>query len=58
MAIYLDLVFVPYLLDFPEGSVVKNLPAEEETCVRSLSQEDPLENGMAVHSSIHAQRIP
>ena len=39
------------------GSVVKNLPAMQETRVRSLGREDPLEKGMAVHSSILAWRI-
>ena len=38
--------------------MVKNLPAMWETWVRSLSQEDPLEEGMATHSSILAWRIP
>ena len=38
--------------------MVKNLPAMHETWVRSLSQEDPLEKGMATHSSILAWRIP
>ena len=37
---------------------VKNPPAMLETQVRSLSQEDPLEKGMATHSSILAWRIP
>ena len=37
---------------------VKNLPAMWETQVRSLGQEDPLEGGMAAHSSILAWRIP
>ena len=37
---------------------VKNLPALQETQVRSLGGEDPLEEGMAVHSSILAWRIP
>ena len=37
---------------------VKNLPAVQETWVRSLGQEDPLEKGMATHSSILAWRIP
>ena len=35
-----------------------NLPARQETQVRSLGWEDPLEKGMAVHSSILAWRIP
>ena len=34
--------------------MVKNPPAMQETQVRSLSQEDPLEKGMATHSSILA----
>ena len=39
--------------------MVKNLPAKaEETQVRSLGQEDPLEEGMATHSSTLAWRIP
>ena len=33
---------------------VKNLPAKQETWVRSLSWEDPLEDGMGTHSSILA----
>ena len=38
--------------------MVKSLPAMQETWVRSLGQEDPLEEGMATHSSILAWRIP
>ena len=38
--------------------MVKNLPAMQETWVRSLGWEDPLEKGMATHSSILAWRIP
>ena len=41
--------------------MVKNpLPVQEtsEMCVRSLSQEDPLEEEMATHSSILARKIP
>ena len=37
---------------------VKNLPAIQETQVRSLGQEDSLEKGMATLSSILAWRIP
>ena len=43
--------------NFPGVSVVKNLPAlqeTEETLVRSLGQEDPLEEGMATYSGILA----
>ena len=38
--------------------MVKNPPAMRETWVLSLSQEDPLEKGMAKYSSILVQRIP
>ena len=38
--------------------MVKCLPAMRETWVRSLVWEDPLEKGMATHSSILAWRIP
>ena len=37
---------------------IKNLSAMQETQVRSLGQEDPLEEGMTIHSSILAWRIP
>ena len=40
------------------AQMVKNLPAMWETWVRSLGGEDPLEKGMATHSSILAWRIP
>ena len=43
------------------AQTVKNLPAMQETQemrVRSLGQEDPLEEGMATHCSILAWRIP
>ena len=40
------------------AQIVKNLPAIRETRVRSLGWEDPLEKGMATHSSILAWRIP
>ena len=42
---------------FPGGSVVKNLPAKQEMRVGSLSWEDPLEQEMAIHSSILAWEI-
>ena len=48
-------------LGFPGGSAVKNLPAtqeQQETWVRSLGWEDPLEVGMATQFSILAWRIP
>ena len=37
---------------------VKNLPAVQETQVRFLSREDPLEKEMVTHSSVLAWRIP
>ena len=40
------------------AQMVKNLPAVQETQVQSLGWEDPLEKGMATHSSIVAWRIP
>ena len=43
---------------FPGGSAVKNLPAMQETWVRSLGWEDPVEKGKATHTSILAWRIP
>ena len=39
------------------AQTVKKLPAVQETWVRSLGREDPLENGMVSHSSILAWRI-
>ena len=38
--------------------MVKRLPAMQETWVRSLGQEDPLEKEMAIHSSTLAWKIP
>ena len=40
------------------AQTIKNLPAMWETWVQSLGWEDPLEKGMADHSSILAWRIP
>ena len=40
------------------AEMVKNLPAIQETRLRSLGQEDPPEKGMAIYSSILAWRIP
>ena len=40
------------------AQMVNNLPAMRETCVQSLGWEDPLEKGMATHSSIFACGIP
>ena len=43
---------------FPSGSVVKNLPVTQETCVWSLGQEDHLEKAMATHSGTIFWEIP
>ena len=40
------------------AQIVKNLPAMQEMWVQSLGQEDPLEKGVATHSSILDWRIP
>ena len=40
------------------AQMVKNPPVMQETWVRSLDWEDPLEEGMVTHSSILAWRIP
>ena len=53
-----DRLPTPVFLGFPGGSMVKNPPAMWETWVWSLAWEDPLEEGMATHSSILAWRIP
>ena len=50
-----------YILVFPGGSVVKNLPAmqeRQETWTRALDQENPLEKEMTTQSSILAWEIP
>ena len=49
------------ILGFPSDSEVKKPPVKQETqetWVRSLAREDPLEEGMATHSNILAWRIP
>ena len=47
-----------YILAFLVAQGVKNLPVMWETWVRSLSWEDPLEEGMATHSSVLVWEIP
>ena len=44
--------------DFPVAQMVKNVPEVQEIRIWSLGQEDPLEKGIATHSSILAWRIP
>ena len=48
----------PKLLGAARDQLVENPPAVQETWVRSLSREDPLEKGKATHSSVLAWRIP
>ena len=50
-------MFYLFIRGFAVAQMVKNLPAMQETWVRSLGQEDPLEEGMAAHSSILAWKI-
>ena len=47
--IYMDSLVAP---------IVKDSPAMQETCVRFIRWEDPLEKGMTTHPSILAWRIP
>ena len=49
---------VATILDFPVAQTVENLPIMLEARVQSLGGEDPLEKGVAIHSSILAWRIP
>ena len=42
----------------PVAQMVKKLPVMQDTWIRSLGWEDPMEKGMATHSSILAWRIP
>ena len=51
-------MFVEDELNSLVSQLVKSLPAVQETGVRSLGWEDPLEEGMATHSSTLAWRIP
>ena len=58
-SVYIIVINTPYgTSGFPDGSVVKNLPAIRETNIQSLGQEDPLEKEMTIHSSILAWEIP
>ena len=54
----LKLVCVTYRMGFPDGSVVKNLPAKQKTRVQSLGLQDSLEKKMTTHSSALAWKIP
>ena len=53
--------YFTFIISYPASPVaqlVKNLPAIQETGVRSLGWEDPMEKEMATHSSILAWKIP
>ena len=50
--------YINIIFELVKAQMVKNLPAMLETWVQSLSREDTLEKGMAVHLSILAWRIP
>ena len=52
------IIFNYPIYSFSSSSVVKNLPAKQETWVQSLDQEDSLRKEMATHSSILAWSIP
>ena len=54
---WLLLSIIQLFWGFPVSSAVKNLPAMQEAWVWSLGQEDPLEEGMATHSSTLAWKI-
>ena len=56
MKLFCRILFQPRA--FLVAQLIKNLPAMQETPVQSLGWEDPLEKGMATHSSILAWRIP
>ena len=59
MCIYIYIYIYIYIcIGFPSSPAVKNLPEMQETQVQSLGWKDPLEEGMATHSSILAWRIP
>ena len=47
-----------YVLASLIAQLVKNLPTMQETQIRSLGREDPLEKEMAIHSSTLAWKIP
>ena len=47
----------PFLQGSPGGTVIKNLPAKQETLVWTLGQKNALEEEMATHSSILAWKI-
>ena len=57
-AVRLLLLFLVKMLAFLMTQQLKNLPVMQEMQVRALSWEDPLEEGMATHASILAEKVP
>ena len=53
-----QLLYSSHWEGFSGGSIVRNMPAMQETWVWSLGQEDPLEKEMGTHSNILVWRIP
>ena len=58
MVLIITITFIRVWRAFLVAYMVKNLPAMQETHVRSLGQEDPLEKGLATYSSSLSWRIP
>ena len=58
MCVCLSFISYTHTTPPPVAQWVSNLPASQETQVRSLGGEDPLEKEMAIHSSILAWKIP
>ena len=58
MCVCLSFILYTHTTPPPVAQWVSNLPASQETQVRSLGGEDPLEKEMATHPSILAWRIP
>ena len=58
MSLILQIKFFHLATGFSGGSAVKNLPAMWEMWVQYLGREDPLEEGMTIHSSFLAWRLP
>ena len=55
---YMSIVHMQFMIYSLVAQTVKRLPAVQETRIRSLGWEDPLEKGMATHSSIPAWSVP
>ena len=56
--VYLKMNVIRFIKTSVVAQLVKNLLAMRETWVQSRGWEDPLEKGMATHSSVLAYRIP